>query len=50
MPRAAGRSDKAVVPPRPTIMPGGHPQAMPEVITVDELFGTHRVLVGAEAR
>jgi hypothetical protein len=26
-------------------MPDGHPQAMPQVIDVDELFGTHRVLV-----
>ena len=51
MPRAARRGDRAVVPPRLTIMPDGHRRAMPQVTAVDELFGTHRrhavPLVGA---
>jgi hypothetical protein len=42
MPRAAARGDKAVIPPQPTIIPDGHPQAMPQATAVDKLFGTHR--------
>ena len=42
-PGPAGRSDIAVVPPRPTIMPYGHGPAMPQVTAVDDQFGTHRL-------
>ena len=42
-PGSAGRSDTAVVPPRPTIMPHNHRLAMPQVTAVDGQFGTHTV-------
>jgi hypothetical protein len=41
-PGSAGRSDIAVVAPRPTIMPDDHRPAMPQVTAVDDQFGTHR--------
>ena len=42
-PPAVGRSDRAVVPSRLVIMPDGHWLVMPQVSTVDDLFGTHTV-------
>jgi hypothetical protein len=41
-PGPAGRSDIAVVPPRPTIMPDGHGPTLPQATPVDDQFGTHR--------
>jgi hypothetical protein len=43
-PQAVGRSDRAVVPSRLAIMPDGHCPVTPQVIAVDDLFGTHTLL------
>jgi len=50
-PGPAGRSDTAVVPPRPTIMPDGPGPAMPQVTAVDDQFDTQRpACAGSAAR
>jgi len=47
-PSRVGRSDTAVVPPRPAIMPDGHRPAVPLVTAVDGQFGTHKLYVSAD--
>jgi|SRR6185437_11970157 hypothetical protein len=47
-PSRVGRSDTAVVPPRPAIMPDGHRPAVPLVTAMDGQFGTHKLYVSAD--